>query len=337
MGLNGMKVLVTGADGFIGSHVVEALVAAGAHVKAFCCYNSFNSFGWLDSLTPNELGNTELIMGDIRDPNGVLDAMRDCEIVMHLAALISIQFSYVSPDSYVDTNVRGTLNILQAARQIKPKRVIITSTSEVYGSALTVPISESHPLQAQSPYAATKIAADQLALSFHKSFEVPVLVLRPFNTYGPRQSTRAIIPSVVSQILSGVQEISVGALTPTRDFSFVLDTAHAFLCAANCPDQLVGSVVNSGSDFEISIGDTIALIARIIGKKVEIKSTAERIRPDKSEVQRLFADTTLARDKMHFQPSYSGLDGFERGLGKTIEWFSNPNNLARYSPHRYAV
>jgi dTDP-glucose 4,6-dehydratase len=337
MSLKGEVVLVTGADGFIGSHLVERLVGAGAHVKALCCYNSFNSLGWVDSFSAEVRQHVTPILGDIRDPNGVANAMHGCSYVFHLAALISIQFSYISPDSYIDTNVRGTLNVLQAARKTRPKRVIVTSTSEVYGSALKVPISEDHPLQAQSPYAASKTAADQLALSFFRSFELPVLVLRPFNTYGPRQSTRAVIPTAITQIASGATKISLGATSPTRDFSHVLDTAQGFVDAALSPAHLNGSVVNLGSGFEISIGDTVNLIAKILDRKNEIVSSAERIRPDKSEVQRLFADNTLASTQMGYRPAYGGMEGFERGLKATIEWFRDPENLARYAVDRYAV
>lgn len=336
MDLRAGKVLVTGADGFIGSHLVELLLKDGYDVRAMVLYNSFNSWGWLDHLPRHLADQLEVVAGDIRDPHGVYEVMRGCSVVLHLAALIAIPFSYSSPDSYVDTNVRGTLNVLQAARDLDVARVVCTSTSEVYGTAKFVPISEDHPLNAQSPYAATKIAADQLALSFHHSFGTPVLVLRPFNTYGPRQSARAVIPTVISQISSGERTLRLGALEPTRDFTYVADTARGFIQAAAC-DEAVGRVTNIGSGFEISIADTVALIAEVMGFEIEIVSDPQRVRPEGSEVQRLLAGVEAAERLFDWRPEHRGRAGFERGLAKTIAWFSDPRNLASYKPHRYNV
>ena len=334
--LAGKKILVTGADGFIGSHVVEALVRDGHDVRAFVFYNSFNSWGWLDRAAHDVVGKFEVMAGDIRDPHGVRSAMRDCKVVLHLAALIAIPFSYHSPDSYVDTNIRGTLNVLQAARDLGIERLICTSTSEVYGSARFVPITEDHPLNAQSPYAATKTAADQLALSFHQSFDLPVGVLRPFNTYGPRQSARAVIPTIIGQIAAGKRTIKLGALSPTRDFTYATDTARGFIQAAAC-DASVGRVTNIGSGFEISIGDTVALIAEVMGAKVEVVSDAERLRPLGSEVERLFAGTDVAKSLFGWSPEHGGRDGFARGLKATAAWFAEPVNLSAYKMDRYNI
>lgn len=328
------KVLVTGADGFIGSHLTEALVRAGADVRAFVCYNSFNSWGWLDACAADIAGQFEVFSGDIRDPHGVAEAMAGCAVVFHLAALIAIPFSYHSPDTYVDTNVKGTLNVVQAARRLGTERVLHTSTSEVYGTALFVPITEEHPLQGQSPYSASKIGADQIALSFHKSFKTPVTVVRPFNTYGPRQSARAVIPTIISQIAAGQKEIKLGALEPTRDFSFVSDTAAGFMALADCGDA-VGDVVNLGSGFEISIGDTAMAIAEVMGADIEIVADRQRFRPEKSEVERLFADTRKVQALTSWRPEFGGLEGFKRGLAKTCAWFSIPANLARYKHADY--
>lgn len=330
------KVLVTGACGFIGSHLIEALVRRGYQTRAFVNYNSFNSWGWLDHAAHDVRGNFEVVSGDIRDPYGVADAMKNCDIVLHLAALIAIPFSYTSPDSYVATNVTGTLNILQAARSLGTERVIVTSTSETYGTAQFVPITEDHPLNAQSPYAATKIAADQLALSFHKSFNAPVAVLRPFNTYGPRQSARAVIPTIISQIAAGKRKIKLGAVDPTRDFTFVNDTAHGFIQAMEC-DSCVGEVTNIGSNFEISIKNTVELIANCMGVEIEIVSDQQRVRPAESEVERLFAGVEKARRLFGWKPEHSGSEGFSRGIAKTIEWFENPQNLAVYKTSTYNV
>jgi NAD dependent epimerase/dehydratase len=330
------NVLVTGADGFIGSHLVEALVRDGWNVKAFVFYNSFNSWGWLDRCAGDVAGRFEVVAGDIRDPYGVRNAMRGCEMVMHLAALIAIPFSYHSPDAYVDTNVKGTLNVLQAARDLGVEKVVCTSTSEVYGTARYVPITEEHPLNAQSPYAATKTAADQLALSFHQSFGLPVAVLRPFNTYGPRQSARAVIPTIIGQIASGQRQIKLGALSPTRDFTFVTDTARGFIQAARCA-ATIGRVTNIGSGFEISVGDTAALIAEVMGEKIEILCDNERLRPAGSEVERLFAGVERAKSLFGWSPEHAGREGFAEGLKKTAAWFRDPQNLAAYKTSRYNI
>ena len=328
------KVLVTGADGFIGSHLVEALVRQGFAVRAFVYYNSFNSWGWLDRCAEDVKGQFEVFPGDIRDPHGVKTAMKDCNAVLHLAALIAIPFSYHSPDSYVDTNVKGTLNVLQAARDLGVNRIIHTSTSEVYGTARFVPITEEHPLQGQSPYSATKIAADQLAYSFHSSFDLPVVTVRPFNTYGPRQSARAVIPTIITQIANGERSIKVGAITPTRDFSYVQDTVAGFIAALNGESGL-GEVINIGSNFEISIGETAQLIAECMGAPIELVSDEERMRPQNSEVERLWADNSKAEELFGWQPTYGGRDGFKRGLIETIDWFTQPDNLRAYKSDIY--
>jgi NAD dependent epimerase/dehydratase len=330
------RTLVTGADGFIGSHLVEHLVRCGHQVRAFVLYNSFDRRGWLDASGPDVDGRYEVFTGDIRDPHGVEEAMRGCTSVLHLAALIGIPYSYHSPDTYVDTNVRGTLNVLQAAKRLGVSRVVHTSTSEVYGTARSVPITEEHPLNAQSPYAATKIAADQLALSFQRSFGLPVVVVRPFNTYGPRQSTRAVIPTIISQIASGQRRIKLGALHPTRDFTFVTDTARGFAALAEC-DAAIGEVVQLGSGFEISVGDTARAIAEAMGRDVEIEADDARLRPEASEVERLFADPSKARKLSGWTPEYGGIEGFRRGLGETARWFTEPANLARYRVGSYTV
>lgn len=336
MNLSNRKIFVTGADGFIGSHLVETLVRDGYDVKAFVYYNSFNSWGWLDRCAADVAGKFEVVAGDIRDPHGVRLAMSDCKVVLHLAALIAIPFSYHSPDAYVETNVRGTLNILQAARELGVEKVVCTSTSEVYGTARFVPITEEHPLNAQSPYAATKTAADQLALSFYQSFGVPVAVLRPFNTYGPRQSARAVIPTIIGQIAAGQREIKLGALHPTRDFSYVGDIARGFIQVATTPET-IGRVTNIGSGFEISIGETVALIGRAMGVDVEVIADQERVRPANSEVERLFAGVSLANKLFGWSPQHSGLEGFEAGLRRTVEWFRDPSNLAFYKTGRYNI
>ncbi len=329
------KVLVTGSDGFIGSHLVEALVRKGFDVRAFILYNSFNSWGWLDNCAPDVNGKFEVFAGDIRDPAGVRSAMQGCDAVLHLAALIAIPYSYYSPDTYVETNIRGTLNILQAARDLGVK-VIHTSTSEVYGTAKFVPITESHPLQGQSPYSATKIGADQLALSFYSSFDLPVTVIRPFNTYGPRQSARAVIPTIIGQIAAGGSQIKLGASSPTRDFNYVMDTVNGFIAALNSSNG-IGEVINLGSNYEISIVDTVKLIAQVMNREVSIISDEQRLRPDKSEVERLWASNKKARDLLDWSPEYGGLEGFSRGLAKTIQWFSVPENLAKYKVDIYNV
>lgn len=327
-------ILVTGADGFIGSHLTEALVRQGFKVRAFVYYNSFNSWGWLDQCADDIKGNFEVFPGDIRDPHGVKEAMKGCDAVLHLAALIAIPFSYHSPDTYVDTNIKGTLNVLQAARELGVKRLIHTSTSEVYGTAQFVPITEEHPLQGQSPYSATKIAADQLAYSFYLSFDLPVVTLRPFNTYGPRQSARAVIPTIITQIANGQPAIKLGAITPTRDFSYVQDTVAGFIAALNS-DRGLGQVINLGSNFEISINETAQLIAECMNTTIEISSDEERLRPENSEVERLWADNSKAKELFGWQPTYGGRHGFKRGLAETIDWFTQPDNLRRYKSGTY--
>lgn len=331
-----MKILITGADGFIGSHLTEALVRQGHEVRAFVLYNSFNSWGWLDKCAPDVVGRFEVFAGDIRDPHGVMTAMKDCDTVMHLAALIAIPYSYHSPDTYVDTNVKGTLNIVQAARELGVRKVVHTSTSEVYGTAMFVPITEEHPLQGQSPYSATKIGADQIAMSFYNAFDTPVSIARPFNTYGPRQSARAIIPTVITQIANGKRKIKLGALHPTRDFNFVMDTVRGFISIAES-DKSVGEVINIGSNFEISMGDTVQLIAEVMGVEIEIETDQVRLRPEKSEVDRLWADNSKARNLTGWEPVYGGRDGFKRGLMETAAWFANPENLRSYKADIYNV
>lgn len=331
----GKKVLVTGADGFIGSHLTETLIREGWDVRAFVFYNSFNSWGWLDSIAPEYRGKFEVFSGDIRDPYGVRTAMKGCDVVLHLAALIAIPFSYHSPDAYVDTNIKGTLNVVQAARDLGTSRVIHTSTSEVYGTARFVPISEEHPLQGQSPYSASKIGADQIALSFQRSFDTPVAIIRPFNTYGPRQSARAVIPTIITQLLSGSKKIKLGSQHPTRDFSFVADTVRGFIAMAE--SDVVGEVVNFGSNFEISIGDTARVIAETIGRDIEIEFDDARRRPDQSEVERLWADTAKAERLVGWQPRYGGMEGFKRGIQETVAWFSRPENLQRYKADLYNI
>ena len=328
--------LVTGADGFIGSHLVELLLSKGYRVRAFCLYNSASTLGWLDSISPDVLSHVEVVLGDIRDPLSVRQAMINCDVVFHLAALIAIPYSYIAPSSYIDTNIHGTLNVVQAARELGVSRVVHTSTSETYGSAQFVPITEDHPQVGQSPYAASKIGADQIALSYWRSFETPVAVLRPFNTYGPRQSARAVIPTIITQIASGQRRIRLGALSPTRDFNYVADTCEAFLAIANC-DEALGRVVNAASNFEISIGDTAALIAEVMNTEVEILADEQRMRPQGSEVNRLFGSNNLMHHLTGVHPSFGGLDGFRRGLARTAEWFSDPSNLAFYRPGTYSV
>lgn len=336
MKLAGKRILVTGADGFIGSHLTEHLVRLGANVRAFVLYNSFNSWGWLDEVDPAVQKSIDVFAGDIRDPHGVRTAMRDCDVVMHLAALIAIPYSYHSPDAYVDTNVKGTLNVVQAARDLGVERVVHTSTSEVYGTARFVPITEQHPLQGQSPYSATKIGADQIAMSFFLSFGTPVGIVRPFNTYGPRQSARAVIPTIITQIASGARQIKLGAMQPTRDFNYVSDTVRGFAAIAEC-DGAVGQVVNIGSNFEISIADTASLIAELMNREVEFTLDEQRLRPADSEVERLWADNSRARELAGWVPEYAGHDGFRRGLAETIKWFGDPNNLRRYRAGLYNI
>ena len=329
-------VLVTGADGFIGSHLIEALVRRGYKVRAFVFYNSFNTWGWLDHCAEDVKGRFEVVSGDIRDPHGVKAAMQGCDAVLHLAALIAIPFSYHSPDTYIDTIIKGTLNVLQAARELDIERVIHTSTSEVYGTARYVPIDEKHALQGQSPYSASKIGADQLAFSFYTSFDLPVVTVRPFNTYGPRQSARAVIPTIITQIASGFKKINLGSVTPTRDFSYVDDTTSGFIAALES-DAVIGETVNLGANFEISIHDTVLLTAKLMGTDIEIESSKERSRPNKSEVERLWADNSKAKELLGWKPTYVGPEGLSLGLEKTISWFKDQTNLSRYKTDEYNI
>jgi NAD dependent epimerase/dehydratase len=329
-----MKTLITGADGFIGSHLTEALVRQGYDVRAFVLYNSFNSWGWLDRCAEDVRGKFEIFLGDIRDPNGVRTAMKGCDTVLHLAALIAIPYSYHSPDTYVETNIKGTLNIVQAARDLGVSKVVHTSTSEVYGTAQFVPITEDHPLQGQSPYSASKIGADQIAMSFYTSFDTPVTILRPFNTYGPRQSARAVIPTIIAQIANGKRKVELGAVHPTRDFSYVADTVAGFIAALNS-GRSVGEVINIGSNFEISIEDTAHTIAEVMGVEIEVLTDVQRLRPRKSEVERLWASNTKAKELLTWHPQYGGRDGFRRGLVETVAWFTNLSQLALYKSDIY--
>lgn len=324
------KVLVTGADGFIGSHLTESLMEKGYEVKAFILYNSFNTWGWLDSLPKEKLDQIEIFCGDVRDPNGVREAMRGVDEVFHLAALIAIPFSYHSPDSYVDTNIKGTLNVLQAARELGTERVLVTSTSEVYGTAQYVPIDEKHPFQGQSPYSATKIGADRLAESFYRSFSLPVSIVRPFNTYGPRQSARAVIPTVISQLLAGREEIKLGSLTPTRDFNYVKDTTAGFIAIAES-EQTIGEEINIATQREISIGDLAQEIINQINPKARIVCDEKRLRPKKSEVNRLLGSNEKIERLTNWRPQYT----LEQGIAETIEWISN--HLASYKCDIYNV
>ncbi|HHF7346236.1 TPA: NAD-dependent 4,6-dehydratase LegB [Legionella feeleii] len=325
-----MKALVTGADGFIGSHLTELLVREGYQVKALSQYNSFNYWGWLEDI--HCLNDIEVLTGDIRDPHYCKHITKGVDAVFHLAALIAIPYSYVAPDSYVDTNVKGTLNICQAALENEVGRIIHTSTSEVYGTARYVPIDEKHPLQAQSPYSASKIGADAMAISFFNAFNLPLTIARPFNTYGPRQSARAVIPTIIAQIASGRDRIELGDVTPTRDFNYVEDTCRGFLELARC-DKAVGEVVNIGSNYEISIGDTLNLIRELMQSNVEFVLDEQRLRPEKSEVSRLWCDNTKIRNLTGFEPRFS----ISEGLQKTIEWFTSSDNLAKYKADIYNV
>lgn len=332
MGLSNKKILVTGADGFIGSHLTEAMVNAGYDVRAFVCYNSFGTWGWLDTLAPDLRKKMEIFAGDIRDPNGVRKAMESVDIVFHLAALIAIPFSYHSPDSYIDTNVKGTLNVLQAARDNNIERVLVTSTSEVYGTAKFVPITELHPKQPQSPYSASKIGADCIAESFYRSFDLPVTIVRPFNTYGPRQSARAVIPTIITQLLSGTTEIKLGDTTPTRDLLFVKDTVNGFLSIAGC-DALIGHEVNIASQFEITIGELAENIIKQINPEAVIVTDDQRLRPSKSEVFRLFGSNEKLKEHTGWQPKYD----IEKGLVETINWFRDAENIKNYKADIYNV
>lgn len=326
------RALVTGADGFIGSHLVEELIKDGYKVRAFVYYNSFNTWGWLDTLPKEILEKIEVFTGDIRDPNGVREAMRDMDEVYHLAALIAIPFSYHSPDSYVDTNIKGTLNVLQAARDLNTKRILVTSTSEVYGTAKYVPIDEKHPYQGQSPYSATKIGADRIAESFYRSFNMPITIVRPFNTFGPRQSARAVIPTIITQLLSGETEIKLGSLTPTRDFNYVRDTARGFIEIAKS-DKTIGEEINIATQKEISIGEFAEEMIRQINPKAKIVCDEQRLRPEKSEVNRLLGSNEKIKRLTNWQPKYS----FEEGIKETIEWFKKPENLAKYKADIYNI
>ena len=318
---------VTGAEGFIGSHLVEALVASGARVRAMALYNSFSSWGWLETLPVDAMANVEVVLGDVRDETSASDFVADADVVYHLAALIAIPYSYRAPRSYLETNAGGTLNVLEAARRLGTARVVCTSTSEVYGTALRVPIDETHPLQGQSPYSASKIAADKLAEAYHLSYDLPVVTLRPFNTFGPRQSARAVIPTIVSQVASGQRQIKVGALTPTRDFTYVRDTVAAFLAVGTAPlERVAGEVLNAGTGREISIGDLLTTIGQLMEQEVEPAPEEERLRPKASEVQRLLCDASRLRELTGWAPAYS----LEEGLRETIAWLSDPENLARY-------
>ena len=327
-------VAVTGSEGFIGSHLVEALVARGHRVRAMVQYNSFGSYGWLDSLSPDVLASVEPILGDVRDARSVRDLMDGASATYHLAALIAIPYSYLAAESFIDTNVRGTLNVLEASRRAGVTRVIETSTSETYGTARTVPISEDHPIQAQSPYAATKAAADKLAESYHLSFETPVVTLRPFNTYGPRQSARAVIPTIASQIASGKRRIELGSLTPTRDLTFVTDTAAAFVAVGTAPaDRVVGRVLNAGNGREISVGDLARTIAEVMHVDVEVAQDSQRVRPEASEVQRLLCDNSRLCEATGWAP----MNDLRTGLKETVDWFGDPANLSRYRPDSYTI
>ena len=324
------KVLVTGADGFIGSHLTEALLEKGYDVKAFTYYNSFNTWGWLDTFSKEKLKEIEMFSGDIRDPNGVREAMKGVDMVFHLAALIAIPFSYHSPDSYVDTNIKGTLNVLQAARDLETERIMVTSTSEVYGTAQYVPIDEKHPFQGQSPYSATKIGADRLAESFYRSFNLPVSIVRPFNTYGPRQSARAVIPTIISQLLAGKEEIQLGALTPTRDFNYVKDTAAGFIAIAES-DKTIGEEINIATQQEISIGDLAQEIISQINPNARIICDEQRLRPEKSEVNCLLGSNAKIKELTDWKQQYT----FEQGIAETIEWIRG--NMNAYKTDIYNV
>lgn len=332
MDLKGKKVLVTGADGFIGSHLVESLMDEGAEVRAFTYYNSFNTWGWLDTFPAEKLEKIEIFSGDIRDPNGVRKSMEGIDVVFHLAALIAIPFSYHSPDSYVDTNIKGTLNVLQAARDLKTERILVTSTSEVYGTAQYVPIDEEHPFQGQSPYSATKIGADRIAESFYRSFDLPVTIVRPFNTYGPRQSARAVIPTIILQLLSGQKQIKLGSINPTRDFNYVKDTAAGFIAIAK-EDRTTGEEINIATQDEISIGELADELIRQIDPKAEIITDEVRLRPEKSEVERLLGSKEKIQKLTDWKPQFT----FEEGLKETIEWFKKPENVKQYKSGIYNV
>jgi dTDP-glucose 4,6-dehydratase len=328
------KVLITGADGFIGSHLTETLVRQGYNVKAFCCYNSFGHKGWLDHSDLKQ--EIEFILGDVRDNNFVSTAIKGSDIVFHLASLIAIPYSYHAPESYIETNITGTLNVMQACLTHGVEQVMHTSTSEVYGTAQYVPIDEKHPLVGQSPYSASKIGADQIATSFHRSFGLPLSIIRPFNTYGPRQSARAVIPTIITQILAGKEKILLGNLDSTRDFNYCLDTVGGMIASIG-KERSFGEVINLGSNFEITIGDIARMIADIVGRKIELKVEKERLRPENSEVERLWASNDKARQILGWQPKYAGLEGLRRGLLDTVEWFKANQNSNFYNPDRYTI
>jgi NAD dependent epimerase/dehydratase len=330
------KILITGADGFIGSHLTDALVRLGYNVKAFVFYNSFNSYGWIDELDDDIQKSIDIFPGDIRDPFGVRKAMENCDIVLHLAALIAIPYSYHSPDTYIDTNIKGTLNILQAAKDLNIKKIIHTSTSEVYGTAQFVPITEEHPIKGQSPYSASKIGADQIAYSFFASFNLPVTIIRPFNTYGPRQSARAVIPTIITQLASGLEKIKIGSLSPTRDFNYVEDIVSGFISSMESKNTN-GEIINLGSNYEISIGETVNLISNLMNKKINIDIDNDRVRPLRSEVERLWASNLKAKNLLGWEPKYSGIEGLRKGLEKTIEWFVKNENLKKYKINTYNI
>jgi len=329
-----MNILVTGSEGFIGSHLVESLVLNDHKVKCVILYNSFNNYGWLETLDKNITKNVEFCFGDIRDPHFVKNSMKKCDSVMHLAALIGIPYSYISPKSYVDTNITGTLNILQSARELNIEKIIHTSTSEVYGSSQFIPITEKHPLNGQSPYSATKIAADQLANSYHLSYGVPVITLRPFNTYGPRQSLRAIIPTIICQILSGKKTIKLGSLKPTRDFTYISDTVSAFMKALKSKNA-IGKTINIGSGYEISIKNLIKVITDQTGRKINVLTDSKRVRPDRSEVNRLCCSNKLAKNILNWKPSFKGKFGLAKGIKSTLKWYSIKENLKKYKSDNF--
>lgn len=342
MELKHKKILVTGADGFIGSHLTEYLLEQGCEVRAFVYYNSFGSWGWLDHLAEPIKSKLDIFLGDIRDPHGVKKAASGCDVILHLAALIGIPYSYHSPSAYVETNIIGTLNVVQAARELEIERVVHTSTSEVYGTAQFVPITELHPLQGQSPYSASKIGADQIAMSYYHSFGTPISIIRPFNTFGPRQSARAIIPTIITQIAHGAKKngplkIQLGALHPTRDFTYVQDTVRGFVAVAEA-DDAIGNVINIGSNFEISMQQTASLIAETMNaNQVEFVQSEERLRPKKSEVERLWADNSKAKQLTQWLPKYAGLSGFKQALQETIPWFLDRDNAKHYKSHLYNI
>mgnify|MGYP001019385002 FL=1 len=323
-----MKVLVTGADGFIGSHLTESLLTEGYNVRALAQYNSFNYWGWLEDIKPSS--NLEIVCGDVRDPNYCREISKGIDVIFHLAALIAIPYSYIAPESFIETNVKGTLNICQAAKDNGVKRILVTSTSEVYGTAQYVPIDEKHPLQPQSPYSASKIGADAIAMSFYNAFKLPLTIVRPFNTYGPRQSARAVIPTIITQISSGMKEIKLGDTSPTRDFNYVEDICHGFIFLSQC-DKAIGETVNIGSNCEVSIKETFELIKQIMHSDANLMVDEQRLRPEHSEVFRLRCDNTKIKELTGYKPQYP----LREGLEKTVEWFTDPKNLAKYKPGIY--